>query len=134
MSPRSWKDEWVRNAGMVVVVMTVLSLVLLTVFLYLVPLVPAEGDQQEARYHDPRYGFELTVPARWRRAEVSDEDRTTLAADYDVVWEDPDNSARLAVSAWDGRAVASFVLWAPLVAGGMQPIDGQTPYNAYVAG
>jgi hypothetical protein len=85
-------------------------------------------------YQDPRYGFRLSVPGGWRQASVADEDRPALAADYDLVWEDPDSRARLSVSAWEGSRLTSFLLWTALVGAGMQSIDGQLPTNAVVAG
>ncbi len=96
------------------------------------PSPVTDGKAQE--HSDTRYGFRLMVPAGWARAQVSDDERPALAADYDVVWEDPDSGARLAVSAWNGENVASFVLWSALVGSGMQSVDGQVPTNAVVAG
>ncbi len=168
MSLPRWREDWVTNAGVVGVIVVALVAVVLTVFLYVVPISrgrtsvlegkpgpvaaapvpgatgtgpagdamlpsPAHGGSPE-RYSDPRYGFELTVPAEWRRATVATEPRQTLAADYDVVWEHPDTGARLAVSAWDADTVTSFGLWSALLGAGMQSVDGRMPTNAVVAG
>lgn len=86
------------------------------------------------RYVDARHGFEMQVPAGWRQAKISDAERPPLAADYDVVWEDPTSGARLAASVWDAEPTTSFVLWSALAGAGMTSVDGTAPYNAVVAG
>jgi hypothetical protein len=162
MSLPKWREDWVMNTGVVGVIVIALVLVVLSVFLYVVPLSqgratvrPGNGQPVAAapgpgttapvlpspavagapeRYTDPRYAFDLAIPAGWRRAAVTDEARPALAADYDVVWEQPDTGARIAVSAWDARTVTSFLLWSALLGAGMQSADGQTPTNAIVAG
>jgi hypothetical protein len=92
------------------------------------------GQDPPVRYLDARHGFEMQVPAGWRQAKVSDAERPPLAADYDVVWEDPSSHARLAASVWDAVPETSFMLWSALVGTGMSSVDGMTPYNAVVAG
>jgi len=99
------------------------------------PLPTPSGSGRQWRvYRDPQYGFQLEVPAGWRASEVGDEDAPASSADHSAVFEAADTGARLAVSVWEASELASFYLWAGVVARGMQSVDGQLPTNALVAG
>jgi hypothetical protein len=163
---RGWREDWSTHAGVVAVIALGLGVVVLAVFAYLVPLSRGQdvtaaqagptaavlgapggqvlpsprSDAAPVRYVNGRYGFEMAVPAGWRRAELREAAPPARAADYDLVWEDPATGARISVSAWDSAGATSFLLWSAILAGGMEPVAGiepvagQAPTNALVAG
>ena len=79
-------------------------------------------------------GYQVRIPAGWRQASVNEAAPPLRAADHDLVLEEPNSGARIAVSIWDASELVPLVLWAPSVAEGMRPVDGQWAQNAVLAG
>lgn len=101
-----------------------------------VPFPPSVGSATDLEaFRDSEAGFGFQLPPGWQRTRVTpDLDRDPMAADYDVIFESPDESQRIAVSVWDAAERADFKTWVLSAAGGMRPVDGAYPTNAFIAG
>jgi hypothetical protein len=101
-----------------------------------VPFPPSVGSATDLEaFRDGEAGFGFQLPPGWQRTRVTpDLDRDPMAADYDVIFESPDQAQRIAVSVWDAAERADFKTWVLSAAGGMRPVDGAYPTNAYIAG
>jgi hypothetical protein len=97
------------------------------------PTAPGEGTPL-VRYQDARYGFRMDLRDSWRPADAATTEPAFPDADYNVVFEDPDTGARLAVSVWDDGTVVDVPLWVPAVAPGMRPVGDEWVPRDTVAG
>ena len=90
---------------------------------------------QPRRYSDPAFGFQVMLPDNWQAAEVHADDATPIdAADYDVVFEEPESHARMSFSVWANPAQIPLNMWIMDAGSGMRSVRDQWPTNAFIAG
>jgi len=99
------------------------------------PLVVPAGERVRLdTYRDPGGQFQLQVDQSWRSATAEADGAPLPAADFDVIFVDPDTGARMALSHWDLGVELPLHRAAMSLAPGQAPVNSAGPTNAVVAG